>query len=75
MTSLHLIRIARAAAISAWTLPAVAETVVRIGMTAADIPRTLEQPDQGFAGNRFTGNTMYEGLTVWELSSADEPRC
>ena len=30
-----------------------AETVVRIGMTAADIPRTLGQPDQGFEGNRF----------------------
>jgi len=27
-----------------------AETVLRIGMTAADIPRTLGQPDQGTAG-------------------------
>ena len=43
-----------------------AETVVRIGMTAADIPRTLGQPDQGFEGNRFTGLTMYEGLTAWD---------
>src|SRR2546423_12497025 len=51
---------------------AAAETVVRIGMTAADIPRTLGQPDQGFEGNRFTGNTMYEGLTTWDLSSADK---
>src|ERR1700676_320940 len=50
-----------------------AETVVRIGMTVADIPRTLGQPDQGFEGNRFTGNTMYEGLTTWDLSSADKP--
>jgi peptide/nickel transport system substrate-binding protein len=49
-----------------------AETVVRIGMTAADIPRTLGQPDQGYEGNRFTGNTMYEGLTTWDLSSADK---
>ena len=75
MTSLHLIRVALAAAISAWALPAVAETVVRIGMTAADVPRTLGQPDQGFEGNRFTGNTMYEGLTVWDLSSADKLTC
>src|SRR3974390_682257 len=52
---------------------AAAETVLRIGMTAADIPRTLGQPDQGFEGNRFTGNTMYEGLTGWDLSSADKP--
>jgi peptide/nickel transport system substrate-binding protein len=46
---------------------------VRIGMTAADIPKTVGQPDQGFEGNRFTGNTMYEGLTAWDLSSADKP--
>src|SRR5438128_4953423 len=50
-----------------------AETVLRIGMTVADIPRTLGQPDQGFEGNRFTGNTMYDGLTMWDLSSATKP--
>lgn len=47
-----------------------AETVLRIAMTAADIPRTLGQPDQGFEGNRFTGLTMYDALTLWDLSSA-----
>ena len=57
---------------TALTLPqiAAAETVLRIGMTAADIPRTLGQPDQGFEGNRFTGVTMYDSLTMWDLSSA-----
>src|SRR4051812_36440646 len=57
---------------TALTLPqfARAETVMRIGMTVADIPRTLGQPDQGFEGNRFTGNTLYDGLTIWDLSSA-----
>ena len=50
-----------------------AETVLRIGMTAADIPRTLGQPDQGFEGNRFTGLTMYDALTMWDLSSSDKP--
>src|SRR5229473_5923007 len=50
-----------------------AETVLRIGMTAADIPRTLGQPDQGYEGNRFTGLTMYDSLTMWDLSSADKP--
>src|SRR5690349_16518695 len=49
-----------------------AETVLRIGMTAADIPRTLGQPDQGFEGNRFTGLTMYDALTGWDLSSAEK---
>src|ERR1700752_2187993 len=53
--------------------PAAADTVLRIGMTAADIPRTSGQPDQGFEGNRFTGVTMYDGLTMWDLSSADKP--
>ncbi len=42
-------------------------------MTAADIPRTMGQPDQGYEGNRFTGATMYDGLTQWDLSSADKP--
>src|ERR1041384_860974 len=50
-----------------------AETVLRIGMTAADIPRTLGQPDQGFEGNRFTGLTMYDAVTMCGLSSADKP--
>jgi peptide/nickel transport system substrate-binding protein len=50
-----------------------AETVLRIGMTAADVPRTLGQPDQGFEGNRFTGLTMFDALTMWDLSSADKP--
>src|SRR6202161_1438813 len=44
-----------------------AETVLRIGMTAADIPRTLGQPDQGFEGNRFTGLTMLDAVTMWDL--------
>src|SRR5450432_2939624 len=59
---------------SAFALPQIAsaETVLRIGMTAADIPRTLGQPDQGFEGNRFTGLTMYDALTMWDLSSAEK---
>ena len=44
--------------------PALAQDkVLRIAMTAADIPRTLGQPDQGFEGNRFTGIPMYDALT------------
>ncbi|MCU0923354.1 MAG: ABC transporter substrate-binding protein, partial [Burkholderiaceae bacterium] len=54
--------------------PAIAqEKVLRIAMTAADIPRTLGQPDQGFEGNRFTGIPMYDSLTQWDLSKADAP--
>jgi peptide/nickel transport system substrate-binding protein len=63
------------AVVAGMTLPriAAAETVLRVGMTAADVPRTLGQPDQGFEGNRFTGLTMYDALTMWDLSSADKP--
>jgi ABC-type transport system substrate-binding protein len=50
-----------------------AEKVLRIAMTVADIPRTSGQPDQGFEGNRFTGIPMYDGLTQWDLSKADQP--
>jgi ABC-type transport system substrate-binding protein len=49
------------------------EKTLRIAMTAADIPRTLGQPDQGFEGNRFTGIPMYDSLTQWDLSKADAP--
>ena len=49
-----------------------AQGTLRIAMTDADIPRTLGQPDQGFEGNRFTGIPMYDGLTQWDLSSADK---
>jgi peptide/nickel transport system substrate-binding protein len=60
------------AAFAALPRMAAAETVLRIGMTAADIPRTSGQPDQGFEGNRFTGLTMYDAMTMWDLSSGDK---
>lgn len=61
------------AAVIAMPSLAGAQTTLRIGMTAADIPRTLGQPDQGFEGNRFTGLTMYDALVLWDLSSATKP--
>lgn len=42
-------------------------------MTAADIPRTLGQPDQGFEGNRFTGIPMYDSLTQWTCPRQMQP--
>jgi len=63
-----------AAAVLGLAVPAHAqEKVLRIAMTAADIPRTLGQPDQGFEGNRFTGIPMYDSLTQWDLSQTDGP--
>jgi peptide/nickel transport system substrate-binding protein len=65
--------IATALTVSALTGTATAqEKLLRIGMTAADIPRTHGQPDQGFEGNRFTGIPMYDALTLWDLSSFEK---
>jgi hypothetical protein len=36
--------------------------VLRIGMTAADIPYTAGQPDQGGEGYRFIGYQIYDAL-------------
>jgi peptide/nickel transport system substrate-binding protein len=75
MTQTRPILIAALLASSVLTIPAAAlaqDKILRIGMTAADIPRTLGQPDQGFEGNRFTGMTIYDGLTAWDLTKEDE---
>ncbi|MDB5820156.1 MAG: transporter substrate-binding protein [Rhizobacter sp.] len=60
------------AAIVAPGLAQAQEKVLRIAMTAGDIPRTSGQPDQGYEGNRFTGIPMYDSLTQWDLSKANE---
>ena len=73
LTPLRTLALCSALAV-AFTAPVAAqEKVLRIGMTAADIPRTLGQPDQGFEGNRFTGIPMYDALTEWDLSKSDVP--
>jgi peptide/nickel transport system substrate-binding protein len=46
--------------------------VLRIGMTAADIPYTGGQPDQGFEGFRFIGYQLYDPLVRWDLSQGEE---
>ncbi len=48
-----------------------AQGTLRIGMTAADIPLTTGQPDQGMEGYRFAGYTIYDALVNWDLSRAD----
>src|SRR6266850_2517158 len=56
---------------AAAAMPAFAQGTLRIGMTAADIPQTTGQPDQGFEGFRFAGYTIYDALVNWDLSKAD----
>ncbi|ANF56485.1 ABC transporter substrate-binding protein [Halotalea alkalilenta] len=72
----RLRRAALALAIStALALPglAAAQTTLRIGMTAGDIPLTHGQPDQGYEGNRFSGIPIYDSLVQWDLSQGDAP--
>ena len=56
----------------ALTGPASAQGVLRIGMTASDIPLTTGQADNGGEGMRFTGYTVYDALINWDLSRADK---
>src|SRR5258708_18131292 len=49
-----------------------AETVLRIAMTAADLPDWRGQPDQGFEGYRFVGYSLYDGIVAWDLSRSDQ---
>jgi len=61
------------ALVSAATSGTTSGTTLRIAMTAADIPYTAGEPDQGFEGNRFVGITVFDSLTQWDLSKADGP--
>ncbi|MFW0783444.1 ABC transporter substrate-binding protein [Gordonia sp. CPCC 206044] len=47
---------------------------LRIAMTASDIPSldTTLAGNQGYEGNRFVGNSLYEGLTRYDLLQSNE---
>jgi ABC-type transport system substrate-binding protein len=57
---------------TALTSPAFAQKTLRIAMTASDVPTTTGMPNNGFEGMRFLGYPIFEGLTLWDLSSADK---
>jgi peptide/nickel transport system substrate-binding protein len=54
-------------------LPARGDDVLRIAMTASDIPTATGMPNNGFEGMRFLGYPVFEGLVLWDLSRADQP--
>src|ERR1700749_1723292 len=65
-----------AMAVSVMALPVMsahAESVVRYGMSMADIPLTSGQPDRGAGAYQFTGYTIYDPLISWDMSVADKP--
>jgi ABC-type dipeptide transport system, periplasmic component len=51
--------------------PARGEQVLRVAMTASDIPTTTGMPNNGFEGMRFLGYPIFEGLVSWDLSRSD----
>src|ERR1700748_2682566 len=57
------------AAVFATLAPASAQSTLRIGMTAADIPTTTGMPNNGFEGMRFLGYPSFEGLGLWDLNT------
>src|SRR5215510_6444939 len=54
-------------------ISAQAETVVRYGISMADIPLTTGQPDRGAGAYQFTAYTIYDPLVAWEMDVADRP--
>src|ERR1700733_7148361 len=48
-----------------------AETVVRYGISMADIPLTTGQPDRGAGAYQFTAYTIYDPLVAWEMDVSD----
>ncbi len=49
------------------------ESLVRYGISMADIPLTTGQPDKGAGGYQFTGHTLYDPLVAWEANIASRP--
>ena len=73
MIGIRIIALGAALVFAATAPQASAQGVLRVGMTAADIPLTTGQTDQGGEGQRFMGYTVYDALINWDLSSADKP--
>jgi peptide/nickel transport system substrate-binding protein len=61
------------AAMLALSAPAQAESVIRYGISMADIPQTTGQPDRGAGAYQFTGYTIYDPLVAWEMDIAERP--
>ena len=49
------------------------ETVVRFGISMADVPLTTGQPDRGAGAYKFTGFTIYDPLVAWEMDVSNRP--
>src|SRR6202140_4696161 len=70
---MRLLALACSIALTFLAVPAQAETVLRYGISMADIPLTTGQPDRGADAYQFTGYTIYDPLVAWEMDVADRP--
>jgi ABC-type transport system substrate-binding protein len=50
-----------------------APKVLRIAMTASDVPTTTGMPNNGYEGMRFLGYPVFEALIAWDLADASKP--
>ena len=62
-----LLGLAGALALGLGTTAAQSQSVLRVAMSAADIPDWTGAPDQGYEGYRFVGFSLYDSLVNWEL--------
>src|SRR3984893_15517815 len=72
--TLRLIAHLSFAAVLAWLsfASAHAEQVLRVGMTAADIPTTGGIPNNGGEGYRFLGFPAFDALVNWDFKHTDQ---
>jgi peptide/nickel transport system substrate-binding protein len=70
MRSWPLTGLACALGLAFASVPGHAESVLRVAMSAADIPDWTGAPDQGYEGYRFVGFSLYDSLTEWDLTSS-----
>src|SRR3712207_2476672 len=76
MTARRKSRVAAALAATflGWSAPpahAQQPKVLRVAMTAADVPTTTGMPNNGFEGMRFLGYPVFEALVGWDLTRSD----
>src|ERR1700675_3480940 len=71
--SILVAALALAVSVSQPAISARAETVVRYGISMADIPLTTGQPDRGAGAYQFSAYTIYDPLVAWEMDVSDRP--
>ncbi|MEA2800661.1 MAG: hypothetical protein QOE49_756 [Rhodospirillaceae bacterium] len=68
----RLLAWACAAAVFSLSPASAQEKVLRIAMTASDIPTTTGMPNNGFEGMRFLGFPIFEGMILFDLTKTDQ---